>query len=40
MGKSRGACRVLVGKPDGMRLLVRSRHKWENNKKMDFREVG
>ena len=28
-GDSRGVCRVLVGKPEGKRLLVRSRHRWE-----------
>jgi hypothetical protein len=30
----------LVGKPDGNRPLGRRRHRWENNDKMDLREVG
>jgi len=34
MGERRGACRVLVGKPEGRRLLGRPRHRWENNVKM------
>jgi hypothetical protein len=29
-----------VGKPDGRRLLVRSRRRWEDNISMDLREVG
>ena len=32
--------RVLVGKPEGKRLLGRPRHRWEDNIKMDFQEVG
>ena len=31
---------VLVGKPDGRRPLGRSRHRWEDNIKMDLTEVG
>jgi hypothetical protein len=34
------ACRVLVGKPEGKRPLERPRHRWENNIKLDFRQVG
>jgi hypothetical protein len=30
----------LVGKPEGKRPLVRSRHRWEDNIKMDLKEVG
>ena len=30
----------LVGKPEGKRLLVRPRHKWEDNNKMVSKEVG
>jgi hypothetical protein len=33
-------CRVLVGKPEGRRPLVRPRHRWEDNIKMDLQEVG
>jgi len=32
--------RVLVGKPEGKRPLVRSRHRWENNIMRDLQEVG
>jgi hypothetical protein len=32
-----GAYRVLVGKPEGKRLLGRPRHRWEDNSKMDLR---
>jgi hypothetical protein len=35
----RVANRVLVGKPEGMRPLGRLRHRWEENIKMDLREV-
>jgi hypothetical protein len=34
MGERRGACRILVVKPEGSRLLGRSRHGRENNIKM------
>jgi hypothetical protein len=36
----RGIYRVLVGKPEGKRLLGRPRHRWEDNIKMDLQEVG
>ena len=32
--------RVLVGKPEGKRPLVRPRRRWEDNIKMDLQEVG
>jgi hypothetical protein len=32
----RGACRVLLGKPEGMRPLGRLRHEWENSVKWIF----
>jgi hypothetical protein len=31
---------ILVGKPEEKRQLGRSRHKWVDNIKMDFREIG
>ena len=31
--------RVLVGKPEGRRPLVRPRRRWEDNIRMDLREV-
>jgi len=40
MGESRGVYRVLVGKPEGKRLLRRHRHRREDNIKMDLQEVG
>jgi len=39
MGERRGVYRVLVGRPEGMRPLGRSRHRWEDNIKMDLQEV-
>jgi hypothetical protein len=33
MGEGRGVYRVLVGRPEG-------RHRWEDNIKMDLREIG
>ena len=40
MEQSRNAYRVLVGKPEGNRPLERPRRRWEDNIKMDLREVG
>jgi hypothetical protein len=40
MGEKRGAYRTLVGKPERRRLLGRPRRRWEDNIKMDLREVG
>ncbi|KAJ4452351.1 hypothetical protein ANN_03884 [Periplaneta americana] len=40
MGESRNAYRVLVGRSDGKRPLGRRRYIWEDNIKMDLREVG
>jgi hypothetical protein len=31
--------RVLMGRPEGRRPLVRHVHKWEDNIKMDFQEL-
>ena len=36
----RNAYRVLLEKPEGKRPLGRPRRRWENNIKMDLREVG
>jgi hypothetical protein len=38
MGKRSGVCRVLVGKPEGKRLLGRPRCRWEDNIKIAFRK--
>jgi len=35
----RGVCRVLVGKTEGKRPLLRPRHWWEVNIKTDLQEV-
>ena len=40
MGDDRGVHSVLVGKPEGKRPLGRQRRRWEDNIKMDLREVG
>jgi len=40
MGERRGVYRVLVGKPEGKRPPGRPRHRWEDNIKMDLKEVG
>jgi hypothetical protein len=40
MGDRRGAYRALVGKPEGRRQLGKPRRRWEDNIKMDLREVG
>jgi hypothetical protein len=40
MGEGRGVYRVLVGRPKGKRPLGRPRHRWEDNIKMDLREIG
>jgi hypothetical protein len=39
-GERRGAYRVLVGRPEGKRPLRRPSHRWEDNIKMDLREIG
>ena len=40
MGEGRGVHRVLVGKPEVKRPMGRPRCTWEDNIKMDIREVG
>ena len=40
MGEDRGVHRVLVGKPEGKRLLGRPRRRWEYNVKIDLQKVG
>jgi hypothetical protein len=39
-GEERGVYRVLVGKPEEKRPLRRPRLRWEDNIRMDLREVG
>jgi hypothetical protein len=40
MRERRGAYRVFVGKPKGRTPLERSERRWEDNIKMNLREVG
>jgi hypothetical protein len=40
MGEGRGVYRVLVGKPEGKKPLGRPKRRWEDNIKLDLREVG
>jgi hypothetical protein len=40
IGEKRVVYRILVGKPEGKRLLGRRRLIWEDNIKMDLQEVG
>ena len=40
MEQSRNAYRVLVRKPKGKRPLGRPRRRWEDNNKIDLREVN
>jgi hypothetical protein len=38
--KRKGACRVLVGKPEVKRPLLKPRRRWENNIEVHLQEVG
>jgi hypothetical protein len=40
MGEGRGVYGVLVGWSEGKRPLGRPRRRWEDNIKMDLREIG
>jgi hypothetical protein len=40
IGEGRGVYSVLVGRPEGKRPLGRPRHRWEDNIKIDLREIG
>jgi hypothetical protein len=40
MGKGRGVYKVLIGRSESKRPLRRPRRRWENNVKMDLREIG
>jgi hypothetical protein len=40
MGEKRKVYKVLVGKPEGRRPLGRPRRRWEDEVRMDLREIG
>jgi hypothetical protein len=40
MGEGRVVYRVLVGRPEGKRPQGRPRRRWEDNIKMELREIG
>jgi hypothetical protein len=40
MGEKRNAYRILVGKPEEKRPLGRPRRSWEDNIRIDLREIG
>jgi hypothetical protein len=39
IGEMRNACKILVEKPEGKRPLGRPRRRWEDNIRMDLREM-
>ena len=40
MEDGRNAFKILTGTPTGKRPLGRPRHRWEDNIRMDFKEIG
>ena len=40
MEESRSAFKIFTGKPTGKRLLARLRRRWEDNIRMDLKEIG
>jgi len=40
MGENRSACRILMERPEGRKLLGRPRLTWKDNIKIDHQEVG
>jgi hypothetical protein len=40
MAERTGMYRVLVGKPEGKRTLGRPKSRWDDNIKIDVREIG
>jgi hypothetical protein len=40
MGEGRCVYRVLVGRPEGKRPLGKHRRRWEDNIKLELREIG
>jgi hypothetical protein len=40
MGEERKMYKILVGKPEGKRPLGRPRRRWEDEIRMDLRDIG
>ena len=40
MKEDRNAFKILTGTPTGKRSLVRPRCRWEDNTRMDLKEIG
>jgi hypothetical protein len=40
MGEKKNTCTILIGKPEGDRAFGRYRSRWEDNIKMDIKEIG
>ena len=40
MEEGRSAFKILIGKPTGKKLLGNPRRKWEDNIRMDIKEIG
>ena len=40
MEEGRSVFKILTGKPTGLRPLGRPRHRWEDNIRMDLKEIG
>jgi hypothetical protein len=40
LGEVRGAYNILVGRPEGRRLLRKPRRRWDDNINIDLREIG
>jgi hypothetical protein len=40
MGEMRNAYNIFVGKPEGMRPVIRPRRRWEDNIRIYLREIG
>ena len=40
MEEGRSVFKILTGKPTGKRPLGRPRRRWEDNNRMDFKDIG
>jgi hypothetical protein len=40
MEEKTNACRIMAGKPEGKRPQGRPRRRWEDNIRMDLRDIG